>query len=99
MEPLQNRDPLTGAELFEIAMNMEQGGEEFKWEKVDAFTLWSAVIRGDSTVAVGFNFDNGRGLKNKPQLVDFLLNYTKTSVKYKGASSDLRKKILELLIA
>lgn len=73
-------------------MNMEQSGEEFKWEKVDAYTLWSAVIRGDSTVAVGFNFDNARGLKNKPQLVDFLLNYTKTSVKYKGASSELRKK-------
>ncbi len=89
---MKNRDPLTGAELFEIAMNMEQSGEEFKWEKVDAFTLWSAVIRGDSTVAIGFNFDNARGLKNKPQLVDFLLNYTKTSVKYKGASNDLRKK-------
>jgi len=92
VEPLLGREPLTGPEILAIATRIQESGEEFTWGKVDVFTLWSAVVRGDSTVAVGFSNNAALGLHNKQQTTDYLLEYTKAAIKYKGVAANLKRK-------
>jgi len=92
VEPLGNREPLTGSELLAIAMEMQQGGNEFNWDKVDDFTLWSAVVRGDSTISIGFENRAALGLNSKNQTIDFILEYTKSNIGYGGSADELKRR-------
>lgn len=47
-------DPFSGSEINEIIDAEIKGNGSFSWNSVSDFTLWSAVVQGDSLITVGY---------------------------------------------
>jgi subtilisin family serine protease len=49
-----NLEPLTGAEINQLVVTTLNQKGTFAWTDVDNFVLWSALMRGDSILTIGY---------------------------------------------
>ncbi|MDX2245167.1 MAG: S8 family serine peptidase [Bacteroidia bacterium] len=58
IEDLDGRPPMDGATIFALTQRISlvhtRSATSFDWSMADDYTLWSAVVAGDSTVVVGY---------------------------------------------
>lgn len=55
IQALDGRAPLDGQAVFQLAERLGGGQlSEFHWSMTDDYTLWSAIVAGDSTVSLGY---------------------------------------------
>lgn len=54
IDPKQDSIPLSGKEVFDYVKALFDRGIDFEWSMADDYVFWSAVIAGDSTVALGY---------------------------------------------
>lgn len=54
IEPLNDRDPLPASKIDALVYENLRRNNRFDWKMVDDFTAWSALVRADSIVSVGY---------------------------------------------
>ena len=52
--PLEGRAPLSKMDINRLVLRELQTRNEFRWDRADDYTLWSAVVRTDSLVSIGY---------------------------------------------
>lgn len=63
-------EPLPPAKLDAFVKQTMQEKNDFKWEWVDVFTLWSAVQYGENTIAIGYQPTNFKNIEENIHQVD-----------------------------
>jgi serine protease len=85
------KEPLTGAEINQrIDKTITETGQ-FDWMQADDFTLWSAAMRGDSILSIGYGnspfetLKSSATLETKNQILNLVIeNEKKTNLKSRG---------------
>jgi len=54
IETLDGREPLSKQKINDVVLKSLQERNEFRWDYVDAYTIWSAANQSDSLISIGY---------------------------------------------
>lgn len=69
-QPESANQPATREQINEFALSQLREHDVFKWEMADDHLLWSAVMRGDELVAIGYKPANEGDITARMHLID-----------------------------
>ncbi|NUO02702.1 MAG: protease, partial [Saprospiraceae bacterium] len=69
-QPDLAKQPATREQINEFVLSQLREHEVFKWETADDFLLWSAVMRGDELVAIGYKPAEEGDIKERMHQID-----------------------------
>lgn len=82
IEPLNDRAPISGNKVYQQAIRMAGEIQNFHWDMADAYTLWSAVVAGDSTIAIGYQPEGFANISDNLHVIDLSSNEWKHARAY-----------------
>jgi hypothetical protein len=65
-----NKDPISSEKIDQIALDLLNQNDEFKWDMVDDHTLWSAIVNSGGTTAIGFKAEGLGDIKDIIHTID-----------------------------
>lgn len=69
-QPESTNQPATRETINEFVLSQLRTHDVFKWEMADDHLLWSAVMRGDGLVAIGYKPADEGDIKERMHLID-----------------------------
>lgn len=70
IKTLDQQDPISKQQINRLVLEKLQSENEFKWDMVDADVVWSAIVRSDSVVSIGYQPQDFQNLNEKIHQVD-----------------------------
>ena len=66
-EEIQQKEPLTASEINQKINSVLNEKKDFNWSDVDEHTLWSAVLKGDNILTIGYGEEGESFSENKSE--------------------------------